>query len=81
MRKGTGEVQGIKNDPCVTLSLFPDQRGKLNWTSLFGSIDMDEVDDEGNYALKHNQGYLLAHSFDEFLTRLARYPDDISQSG
>ena len=47
----------------------------------FGSIDMDEVDDEGNYALKHNQGYLLAHSFDEFLTRLARYPDDISQSG
>ncbi len=40
------------------------------------SIDVEDADEEGNYQLTHSSGYLLASSFDEFLTRLALYPGD-----
>lgn len=45
------------------------------------SLEVEDADEDGNYYLKASQGYLLAHSFDEFLTRLARYPNDKSIPG
>lgn len=42
------------------------------------AIDMDDVDENGDYQLKPSEGYLVASSFHEFMTRLAIYPNDTS---
>lgn len=75
--KGHLPVAGMPD--LFSISLTRNRGAVYFWD--FDSLDFEDADEEGNYQLRQDQGFLLAHSFDEFLTRLFRYPNDTSRSG
>lgn len=60
-----GHLPIAGSSDVFTLSLQPKTFGRVYWWFH----ETDEVDDDGNYL--ESAGYLLAGSFDEFLTRIA----------
>lgn len=72
-----GHVQFARS-PTATIMM--DQQGSV-YAQNMGGVTVQDYDDDGNLYLERFPAWPVAHCFDEFLTRIIRFPNDVSSAG